>query len=163
MIPYEYQFPFLNDNSNLELEVRPGERRVMPLYEQLWHARHVNLAFVGLPHSVVPFPLFELQAEAIVAQLLLEKDEKEGPTRCTSCQEGEETEASSSNEEEDGNARQPAKRRLLDLTARLDASQRDANVGGGQLLQGEFKMYSLFGISPVGLLAALRQICRCMG
>ena len=41
-----------------------------------------------------------------------------------------ETEASSSNEEEDGNARQPAKRRLLDLTARLDASQRDANAGG---------------------------------
>lgn len=27
------------------------------------------MAFLGLPHSVVPFPLFEIQAEAVVSQL----------------------------------------------------------------------------------------------
>ena len=41
----------------------------MPLYEQLWHARHPSLSFVGLPHSVVPFPLFEMQSAAVVSQL----------------------------------------------------------------------------------------------
>jgi hypothetical protein len=33
-----------------------------------WHAQVPNLAFVGLPHSVVPFPLMELQAEAVWTQ-----------------------------------------------------------------------------------------------
>jgi hypothetical protein len=65
---YDYSFPFINDASNLELNTIPGERRVMPLYEQLWHARYPNLAFIGLPHSVVPFPFFELQAEAVWKQ-----------------------------------------------------------------------------------------------
>jgi hypothetical protein len=61
---YDYSFPFINDVPNLELNAIPGEHRVMLLYEQLWHARYPNLAFIGLPHSVVPFPFFELQAEA---------------------------------------------------------------------------------------------------
>lgn len=65
---YDYSFPFVNDESNLELIATPGERRVTPLYEQLWHARHPSLAFLGLPHSVVPFPLFELQAAAVASQ-----------------------------------------------------------------------------------------------
>ena len=42
----------------------------MPLYKQLWHTDCPNLSFIGLPHSVVPFPLFELQAEAVVQQML---------------------------------------------------------------------------------------------
>lgn len=71
---YDYQFPFINDESNLDLSVVPGERRVMPLFKQLWHADIPNLAFIGLPHSVVPFPLFELQMEAIVAQLMSADD-----------------------------------------------------------------------------------------
>ena len=96
---YDYQFPFLKE-SNLNLDCIPGERRVMPLYEQLWHARHLNLSFLGLPHSVVPFPLFELQAEAIVAQLKGGTSSKEG------------------------------RRTLPDLQERLEASQKDANGGG---------------------------------
>jgi len=67
---YDYQFPFINDHSNLDLSVVPGERRVKPLYEQLWHARYPSLTFIGLQHSVVPFPFFELQAEAVVSQLV---------------------------------------------------------------------------------------------
>jgi hypothetical protein len=65
---YDYHFPFITEASNLEINAKAGERRVMPLFEQLWHARYPNLAFVGLPHSVLPFPLFELQAEAVCAQ-----------------------------------------------------------------------------------------------
>lgn len=75
---YDYSFPFVNERSNLELTVIPGERRVSPLYEQLWHAQRPHrLAFLGLPHSVVPFPLFELQAEAIVKQLLFFGEEED--------------------------------------------------------------------------------------
>lgn len=68
---YDYHFPFINEKSNLELENIPGERRVSPLFEQMWHAQHPNIAFLGLQHSVVPFPFFELQAEAIAQQLSL--------------------------------------------------------------------------------------------
>lgn len=59
---YEYSFPFINNQSRLELET--SDRCVRPLYQQLFHAHYPNLAFVGLPHSVVPFPFFEFQAEA---------------------------------------------------------------------------------------------------
>ncbi|KAL3775800.1 hypothetical protein ACHAW5_002296 [Stephanodiscus triporus] len=65
---YDYSFPFITEGSNLELKSIPSERRVRPLYEQLWHARHPSLSFIGLPHSVVPFPLFEIQSDAVVSQ-----------------------------------------------------------------------------------------------
>lgn len=71
---YDYQFPFISDKSNMDLSVVKGERRVSPLYEQLWHARYPSLTFVGLQHSVVPFPFFELQAEAIVSQFDMEDE-----------------------------------------------------------------------------------------
>jgi hypothetical protein len=61
---YDYDFPFLH-NESVALECVSTERRVSPLYRQLWYAKNPRLAFVGLPHSVVPFPLFELQAEAL--------------------------------------------------------------------------------------------------
>lgn len=63
---YEYSFPFINDQSNLPLEL--GGRRVAPLYKQLWHAEIPNVAFIGLPHTVLPFPFFELQAAACESQ-----------------------------------------------------------------------------------------------
>ena len=72
---YDYDFPFLmngNDDGDKDsqslIQCVPGERRVMPLYEQLWHARYPTLTFLGIPHSVVPFPEVEFQAEAINAQ-----------------------------------------------------------------------------------------------
>ena len=67
---YDYQFSFINDKSNLDVSCVSGERRVAPLYEQLWHARYPNLSFAGLQHSVVPFPFFELQTQAVVANLV---------------------------------------------------------------------------------------------
>ena len=66
---YDYSFPFINEESKLELQTIPGERRVTPLYEQMWHAQYPSLSFIGLPHSVVPFPLFEIQSTAVVSQL----------------------------------------------------------------------------------------------
>jgi len=73
---YDYQFPFIDEHSNLDLSVVPGERRVKPLYEQLWHARYPSLTFIGMQHSVVPFPFFELQAEAVVSQLVSDSSSK---------------------------------------------------------------------------------------
>lgn len=78
---YDFSFPFINNGiqassddgktvltSNLELRVVSGERRVMPLFEQLWHAHYPNIAFVGLPYGILPFPIFELQVEAVIGQ-----------------------------------------------------------------------------------------------
>ena len=62
---YDYDFPFINNKSNLDLDCHLGERRVSPLFEQLWHAHCPSISFIGLPHSVVPFPLFEIQANAV--------------------------------------------------------------------------------------------------
>ncbi|GAX11517.1 dimethylaniline monooxygenase [Fistulifera solaris] len=62
---YDYDFPFVQSSL-----VQADQRRVRPLYHQLWHAQYPNLAFIGLPHSVVPFPLFELQMEAFCSQLV---------------------------------------------------------------------------------------------
>eukprot|EP00536_Pseudo-nitzschia_multiseries_P001379 jgi/Psemu1/180997/e_gw1.18.279.1 len=73
---YDYQFPFIDERSNLDLSVVPGERRVKPLYEQLWHAQYPSLAFIGLQHSVVPFPFFEVQAEAVASQIVGDSSSK---------------------------------------------------------------------------------------
>jgi Flavin-binding monooxygenase-like len=65
---YDYSLPFVNEQSNLELSNVTGERRITPLFEQLWHAHYPNLSFLGLPHSIIPFPLFEHQAEAVTGR-----------------------------------------------------------------------------------------------
>lgn len=65
---YDYSFPFITNKSNLDFTAPIGERRVQPLYLQLWHAHHPSLSFIGLPHSVVPFPFCEIQANAVVSQ-----------------------------------------------------------------------------------------------
>ena len=40
----------------------------LALYKQFWHAQYPNLCFIGIPHSIVPFPFFEIQAESAAAQ-----------------------------------------------------------------------------------------------
>jgi len=57
---YDYSFPFLSPSIGVTWDV--GTRRVGPLYKQLFHPLNPSLSFIGLPHSVVPFPLFEAQA-----------------------------------------------------------------------------------------------------
>ncbi|CAM9417100.1 unnamed protein product [Scytosiphon promiscuus] len=63
---YSYDFPFLEGSGLL---TEPVSERVHPLYEQLFHVQHPSLSFVGLPQSVVPFPLFEIQANAVAAAI----------------------------------------------------------------------------------------------
>ncbi|KAK4537589.1 hypothetical protein CDCA_CDCA13G3614 [Cyanidium caldarium] len=56
---YRYAFPFLADAC--EVRVQHGGRVVTPLYRHLLPVHRPNLPLVGLPYSVVPFPLFEYQ------------------------------------------------------------------------------------------------------
>ncbi|CAM9525685.1 unnamed protein product [Chrysoparadoxa australica] len=58
---FDYEFKFLGPSCQVEA----GDGRVHPLYKQIFHCDHPSLSFVGLPHSVVPFPLFALQAQVI--------------------------------------------------------------------------------------------------
>jgi len=66
---YLYEFPFLLES----VQVQDG-RRVLHLYEHLFHSHFPNgaLSFIGLPFSIVPFPLFFLQA-LLVAHVLSSK------------------------------------------------------------------------------------------
>ncbi|CAM9515105.1 unnamed protein product, partial [Hapterophycus canaliculatus] len=63
---YSYDFPFLEGSGLL---TAPVSERVHPLFEQLFHVQHPSLSFIGLPQSVVPFPLFEIQANAVAAAI----------------------------------------------------------------------------------------------
>ena len=57
---YCYDFPFLDRNILEEDDM--SHRRVRRLYKHLFLLDHPSMAFVGLPFSVVPFPLMYLQA-----------------------------------------------------------------------------------------------------
>lgn len=61
---YLYDFPFLYDAAPHESIAEPT-RQVRGLYHSLISAEYPSLAFMGLPYSVVPFPLFHLQAQWI--------------------------------------------------------------------------------------------------
>lgn len=63
---YEYAFPFLSP----ECGVTVVDRRVVPLYAHLLHARHPSLALFGVPSGVLPLPLMDLQARAFRNVLL---------------------------------------------------------------------------------------------
>eukprot|EP00038_Savillea_parva_P011172 m.195587 g.195587 ORF g.195587 m.195587 type:complete len:637 (+) comp19543_c0_seq1:2-1912(+) len=60
---YDYTFPFLNEDA----EVTVVDRGVRPLYKQMFHTKHTTLAFIGLPWSIIPFPLFDAQARLAAA------------------------------------------------------------------------------------------------
>ena len=59
---YDYDFPFLNGNY-----VTSNDRMVSPLYQHLFYLHDPTLCFIGLPHSVVPFPLAFIQAKWITS------------------------------------------------------------------------------------------------
>eukprot|EP00736_Rhodelphis_marinus_P014327 Rmarinus@m.13776 len=58
---YHYVFPFLRHDTGINIH----ERVVRPLYRHLFHIDTPTLSFIGLPWRVVPFPLFDYQAEAV--------------------------------------------------------------------------------------------------
>lgn len=76
---YAYDYPFLpgtqsellTDDQDQDVVTHSApvsvknRRKVSNLYRQLFSIEHPSLAFVGLPYSVVPFPLFNLQAKWI--------------------------------------------------------------------------------------------------
>ncbi|CBJ31120.1 similar to flavin-containing monooxygenase family protein [Ectocarpus siliculosus] len=64
---YNYAFPFLEGSGLL---TAPASKRVHPVFEHLFHVYHPSLSFVGLPQSIVTFPLFELQANAVAAAIV---------------------------------------------------------------------------------------------
>lgn len=54
---YKYSFPFLHENC----DVRVDENHVTPLYRHLVNIEHPTMCIVGVPTTVVPFPLFHMQ------------------------------------------------------------------------------------------------------
>lgn len=58
---YDYDLPFLQRPRLMRVE----ERAVHPVYRHVFHAYWPSLSFMGLLHSVVPFPMFDLQARWI--------------------------------------------------------------------------------------------------
>jgi hypothetical protein len=73
---YEYSYPFIEPSplSSMDEDTMipssisiAGGRAVLPLYKQLFYARDPTLSFIGLPYSVIPFPLMHLQACWIAA------------------------------------------------------------------------------------------------
>eukprot|EP00041_Stephanoeca_diplocostata_P013940 m.249473 g.249473 ORF g.249473 m.249473 type:complete len:514 (-) comp19524_c0_seq3:162-1703(-) len=54
---YHYTFPFLSRDI-----LSVCDRRVHPLYMQLFHCEFPSLVFIGIPWTIIPFPLFDIQA-----------------------------------------------------------------------------------------------------
>lgn len=68
---YEYSFPFL-ENGASGISVSKDGDAVYGLIKHCVAAKDPSIAFIGLPWSVIPFPLFEDQAHFLVA--LYDKD-----------------------------------------------------------------------------------------
>lgn len=65
-----YEFPFIDAQIDSTLRapiIVEGGKRVRPLHLQLLCIEDPSLAFIGLPFSVVPFPLFYCQALFVAA------------------------------------------------------------------------------------------------
>ena len=58
---YEYNFPFLEAIAE-KLPLSWSNKCVTPLYKHIFHLKYPSISFIGLPYSVVPFMLFEIQA-----------------------------------------------------------------------------------------------------
>jgi len=66
---YLYSYPFLN---SLDPPIVTTGRRVIGLYQQLFHICHPTLAFTALSQKVIPFPLSEVQG-AVIAKIWSDK------------------------------------------------------------------------------------------
>ncbi len=59
---YCYEYPFFEPDT-----IMMHDKCVHPLYKHLVHLYYPSLAFVGLPYNVLPFLLFEAQAEYLAS------------------------------------------------------------------------------------------------
>jgi len=57
---YCFDFPFLDENL---IEYSACKKKIQPLYKQIIHSRYPSLAFIGIPCTIVPFPLMDCQAQ----------------------------------------------------------------------------------------------------
>ena len=65
---YRYSFPFIDSAFQKKFQlVHPSGRAVQHLHRHCFFKPCPSLSFVGLPYSVVPFPLAELQSRWIAA------------------------------------------------------------------------------------------------
>lgn len=64
---YQYSLPFLRASDDTAGVFVEAGRQVKGLYEQLFAVDDPTICFVGLPFSVVPFPLFYVQCQLAAA------------------------------------------------------------------------------------------------
>ncbi|KAL7296274.1 hypothetical protein TKK_0010510 [Trichogramma kaykai] len=62
---YHFTYPFLSDKVRLSTE----DNHVEPIYKHLVHMDWPSLFFMGLPAIVIPFPMFHVQAQFLLAVL----------------------------------------------------------------------------------------------
>ena len=61
---YQYHFPFLSSKSGVRVEFG---KRVAPLYKHIFNIAHPSMAFIGLNHQILPFPLFNVQVQCVLS------------------------------------------------------------------------------------------------
>lgn len=62
---YKYSFPFLNENCGIRID----DNYVSPLYKHLVNIEHPTMCIVGIPTTVLPFPMFHMQVQYFLALL----------------------------------------------------------------------------------------------
>ncbi|XP_026673478.1 dimethylaniline monooxygenase [N-oxide-forming] 2-like isoform X2 [Ceratina calcarata] len=62
---YEFTYPFMST----KVEMRTENNQVEPFYKHLIHIDYPSLFVMGLPAIVIPFPMFHIQAQYILAIL----------------------------------------------------------------------------------------------
>ncbi|RZC35802.1 senecionine N-oxygenase, partial [Asbolus verrucosus] len=62
---YNYSFPFLSGKCGVKVD----DNHVHPLYKQLISIENPTLALIGLPFTVCPFPLFDIQVRFFLSTL----------------------------------------------------------------------------------------------
>ena len=53
---YKYSFPFLDENCGIQVD----SNYVTPLYKHFINIEHPSMCIVGIPTTVVPFPMFHM-------------------------------------------------------------------------------------------------------
>ncbi|CAK9794707.1 Flavin-containing monooxygenase FMO GS-OX-like 2 [Anthophora plagiata] len=62
---YRYTFPFLDENCG----IRVDDNFVTPLYKHLINIDHPTMCIIGIPTTVIPFPMFHVQVQYFLALL----------------------------------------------------------------------------------------------
>ena len=55
---YHYDYSFLDP----EIDLKVDDNRITPLYKHFIHTKYPNLGIIGICKTIVPFPMFDMQA-----------------------------------------------------------------------------------------------------